>query len=51
LARTKVLAKFLYESGRTDVPIGLGLQQDNLTGPSKRFISFNVIYGGCINNL
>jgi inosine-uridine nucleoside N-ribohydrolase len=34
LARTKVLAKFLYESGRTDVPIGLGLKQDNLTGPN-----------------
>lgn len=32
-ARTKLAAKFLTEVGRADVPLGLGLQQDSLTGP------------------
>jgi inosine-uridine nucleoside N-ribohydrolase len=33
LARTKVLAKFLHLIGREDIAIGIGYQQDNLTGP------------------
>lgn len=31
--RTKLLAKFLTVIGRTDIPIGTGIQQDNKTGP------------------
>jgi inosine-uridine nucleoside N-ribohydrolase len=33
LARTKYLAKFLTLAGRSDIPIGIGVQTDNSTGP------------------
>jgi inosine-uridine nucleoside N-ribohydrolase len=37
LARTKYLAKFLTLAGKSKTPIGIGVQTDNLTGPSMPF--------------
>lgn len=33
--RTKLVAKFLHTVGRVDIPIGMGIWQDNFTGPSS----------------
>lgn len=35
-ARTKILAKMLQFMNRTDVPIGMGPEQDNSTGPGRK---------------